>query len=496
MTLTGARGLSRQLCALAVALALSACASTGIRVKPSEFAALESEMARHVDVLASEEFGGRRPGTFGETRTLEYMRGELERAGYVSGTNDPSNPWFAPVQLASVKGGESRIEVIKGKRRITLDPTLAGAFTDRRRGLVESGEMLFVGFEAENVSAELIRGRVVVMLSEMGASPERRARLLESDPAAVITVVDEAETITQLRQMHERERLVLASENGDDLQVFVTEQAISDALGKTAWEALRTAAEEDSANGGFTPRLLDAQINIDARSNRRETPSHNFIARLPGTNSDAGAILLLAHWDHFGECGPQDAEDRLCNGAVDNASGIALMIELAERLARGKPLARDIYVLGTTAEEWGLLGARAFAEEPPVPLDNFVAAFNFDTVAISPRGSAVGFIGQGMTPLDPFVLKAIEDAGRELAPRERTEPFLQRQDGWALLQRDVPAVLVSNAFGDEDRFMAFLAGSYHKASDEAGELEFGGAVEDVLLHELLIRRIADPGIYP
>ena len=302
-------------------------------------------MARHVDVLASEEFGGRRPGTPGETRTLDYMRGELERAGYVSGTNDPANPWFAPVRLASVKGGESRIEIIRGKRRLVLDPALASAFTYRRRGLVESGEMLFVGLVADKVSEDLIRGRVVVMLSELGFTPERRARLLEAGPAAILTVVDEQETITQLREMSDRERLVLANENGDNLQVFVTEKAISDALGSAQWEALRAAAEEGYESGSFAPRLLDAQINIDARSNRRETPSHNFIARLPGTNSDAGAILLLAHWDHFGECGPQDADDRLCNGAVDNASGIALMIELAERLARGKPLARDIYVL-------------------------------------------------------------------------------------------------------------------------------------------------------
>lgn len=496
MNQTGGMGGFWRLWVLAAALAVSACASTGLKVRQSEFTALENAMARHVDVLASAEFAGRRPGTQGESHTLDYMRGELERAGYVSGTNDPANAWYAPVRLASIKGGESRIEIVRGKRRIVIEPEFAAAFTDRRRGLVERGEMVFVGFEAESVSPDLIRGRVVVMLSEPGVSPSRRAHLLESDPAAIITVVEDADKVSQLRDFRTRERLVLASESSDKLEAFVTDDALAGALGGSTWQKLRDAAIEGHAAGGYEPRLLDAKVNIDSHSIRREVPSHNFIARLPGADSSAGAILLLAHWDHFGECGLPDAEDRLCNGAVDNASGIALMIELAKRVAKGKPMVRDIYVLGTTAEEWGLLGARAFAEEPPIPLESFVAAFNFDTVAIAARGSAVGYLGEGMTPLDGEVLAALAKAKRQLAPREQTESFLQRQDGWALLQRDVPAVLLSNAFGDGEKMKAFLATRYHQASDEPGALELGGAVDDLLLHEYLIRRISDPKIYP
>jgi Zn-dependent M28 family amino/carboxypeptidase len=157
---------------------------------------------------------------------------------------------------------------------------------------------------------------------------------------------------------------------------------------------------------------------------------------------------------------------------------------------------RDLYILGTTAEEWGLLGAQAFADQPPLPLENIVAAFNFDTVAISPRGSPVGFIGEGRTPLDAIIKEAINDIGRELAPRELSEPFLQRQDGWALLQRDVPSVLLSNAFGSEKKLTEFLSGHYHQASDNPGDIELGGAVDDLLLHELLIRRVADSAVYP
>ncbi len=493
----GARGLARRGLALALLLALAACAtSPGLRIRQSEFNAIEARFNAHVSTLASEEFAGRRPGTEGERKTLDYLRSEFERIGLVSGTNDPANPWNAPVLLASVVSGDSRIELQVGRRRVELDPAQAAAFTQRRRGLVELGEAVFVGFADTDIPAETVRGRVAVMLAEPGLSAARRAKLFEAEPAAVLTIVEGAESIEQMRAFTAEERLVLASEGGNELEAFASHEAMAGALGERRWQALRETALAGRGGAGFEPALLDTRVTIEATAQRREVPSHNLIGRLPGRNPDAGAVLLLAHWDHFGTCGPDDAVDRLCNGAVDNASGLALMIELTRRLAKGKPLERDVYVLATTAEEWGLLGARAFAEEPPIPLDNFVAAFNFDTVAIGPRGSAVGFIGEGRTPLDAMIKQAIADMRRELAPRERVEPFLQRQDGWALLQRDVPAVVVSNAFGDEALLNAYLAGDYHQASDNPGALQLGGAIDDLLLHELLVRRLADPKQYP
>jgi aminopeptidase YwaD len=164
---------------LAPFLALSACVSapSDSRIKESEFAVLEARFTQHIEVLASEEFGGRRPGTIGETKTLDYLRREFESAGFVSGTNDPAHPRNAPVVLVSVTGGDSRIELQIGRRKVVLEPSEATAFTDRRRGLIEGGEMVFVGYEADSVPEGMVRGRVVVMLSEPGVSPARRATL-------------------------------------------------------------------------------------------------------------------------------------------------------------------------------------------------------------------------------------------------------------------------------------------------------------------------------
>ena len=482
--------------ALSLGIGLAACASTGLRVSDSEFSMLESRLDQHINVLASDEFAGRRPGTIGETKTLEYMRSVLEPAGFVSGTNDPANPWNAPVLLANVKGEGALAQFKVGKRVIPVDPESIAAATEANRALMEDAETVFVGYADGDVDEQLIRGRVAIMLSDPGRSPARRAALREKGPVAVVTVVESAESTAQIRQFQLRDRLILASQADENVSVFIAREALANALGETRWSELLELADASKGESTFEPVPLSAKLTLDVRTDRREVPSHNFLAKLPGSKPDAGAVLLLGHWDHFGECGPDDAEDRVCNGAVDNASGIGLMMELGKRLAAGEPMERDLYVLGTTAEEWGLLGALAFADSPPMPLEDIVAAFNFDTVAISPKGSPVGFIGEGRTPLDVIVKEAIHDAGRELASRELTEPFLQRQDGWALLQRDVPSVLLSNAFGSEDKLTEFLSGDYHQASDNPGEIELGGAVDDLLLHELLVRRVADSAVYP
>lgn len=482
--------------ALGLAVGLAACASTGVRVSDSEFASLESRIDQHINVLASDEFAGRRPGTSGETKTLEYMREMLEPAGFVSGTNDPANPWNAPVMLANIKGESGLAQFKVGRRIVPIDPDTIAAASEAQRALMEDADTVFVGYADGDVDEELIRGRVAIMLSDPGQSPARRAALREKGPVAVVTVVESAQSTAQIRQFQMRDRLVLASQADENVSVFLAREALANVVGETRWAELLELADASKGKNTFEPVPLNAKLTLDVRTDRRDVPSHNFLAKLPGTKPDAGAVLLLGHWDHLGECGAEDAEDRVCNGAVDNASGIGLMIELGKRLAAGEPMERDLYILGTTAEEWGLLGARAFADEPPMPLETIVAAFNFDTVAISPRGSAVGFIGEGRTPLDAIVKEAISDAGRELAPRELTEPFLQRQDGWALLQRDVPSVLLSNAFGSEERMTEFLSGSYHQASDNPGDIELGGAVDDLLLHELLVRRVADSGVYP
>ncbi|QIQ85916.1 M20/M25/M40 family metallo-hydrolase [Erythrobacter sp.] len=478
--------------------ALAACASApppAPLVSDAEIAAIRANLTRDIAVLASDEFGGRKPGTPGEAKTVDFLIGQLEAAGLVSGTNDPGSAWRAPVDLIATSPQASGLSFEIGERGVLIPDEEGAAFTTRRRVLVQAGpdlgsEVVFVGRESDSITREVAAGQILVMLGEPGVSPQRRAALFALDPVGIVTVVEDEKSIAATRRAYGRERLLLASEEEVRLSAFVTAGAMERVLGKEAWRALEKGADEP----GFEPVTIPARLTIEATSKRREFASSNVIGLLPGTKPEAGAVLLLGHWDHLGECG--EAPDPICNGAVDNASGIAALLELARRLAASGPHERDIYVLATSAEEAGLLGAKAFAENPPLPLDAIIAAFNFDTVAVAPAGTPVGFIGAGRTPLDKPVLDLLAERGRTTGDPAFAEAFLRRQDGWALLEKGVPAVLVSSAFASRDVLGSYLRSDYHRPSDEPGALELGGAIEDLLLHEELVRRLADTTLTP
>ncbi|MEM6907670.1 MAG: M20/M25/M40 family metallo-hydrolase [Pseudomonadota bacterium] len=473
-------------------LTLGACSKAPLAsVSERERELIASNLMRDIEVLASDEFGGRLPGTLGGEKTIAYLTERMQAVGLVSGTNDPGSAWRAPVRLLSTKPFTSRVEFTFGRKRVKLDPQDAAAFTSSRRALAERAEMVFAGPGAKEIAAPFIRGKVVILLGTPEVSTERRAALFANDPAAIITVVGDTGVISALEVSFGSEQLRLAREDLGALNAFVTETALADALGNERWRALVEASDVAQRE----PIAVSGTVTIEATSQRREFTSYNVIGKLPGTEPQNGALLLLAHWDHLGECGPPEAADRICNGAIDNASGVAVMLELARRLKASGPHKRDIYVLATSAEEAGLLGARSFAASPPVPLSTFVAAFNFDTVALAPAESPLGFVGQGRTPLDGIIFDVMEAANRRLGDQDFAAQFVQRQDGWVLLQKGVPTVFLSSAFGSADLLNAYLDGPYHSPADEIDQVELGGAIDDLLLHSVLIKRIADPAQY-
>lgn len=179
---------------------------------------------------------------------------------------------------------------------------------------------------------------------------------------------------------------------------------------------------------------------------------------------------------------------------------MAALTEIARRLVRGQRPDRDIYFLATTAEELGFLGAHAFAEDPPLPLNQIVAAFNIDSNAIAPRGTPLAIVGRGMTGLDEQIAVVARRERRRIVESDAANAYVKRQDGWALLQHDIPAVLVSSAYGDISRMEAFFENDYHRPSDDVKHrIELGGAAEDVAFHVALarwfgdVRRVPSPG---
>ncbi|XUU60134.1 M28 family peptidase [Erythrobacter sp. HA6-11] len=471
--------------------ALVAACATPSGVSKSEFAELERAMRSHIEVLASDEFEGRKPGTEGERKTLAYIQTELEQRGLISGTNDPANPWLAPVELSYVNAASENVAFIVDGKRIKVSGDDAFATTPLRRSLLEYASLLYAGADLNDPDEDQFVGQVVVLDGNDPRSSALRDRAFGAGAAAVLQLVDNPDLVATARRALGVERFRLSQETKDALTVFMARNAFADVVGDEQWETLREEAQSED----FLPREIGISAKIEASTQSRTVISHNLVGKIQGNKPGSGAIVLLGHWDHFGTCGEDGDIDRICNGAIDNASGIASLIELADRLVRSGAHDRDIYVLATTAEEWGLLGAKAFIARPPLPLEEIVGVFNFDTVAVAGRGSPVVFLGEGYTGLDPFVLKAIDRSGRDLGSRELAEQFVRRQDGWAFLEAGVPSVMLSGSLSSP-QMQTYFQSRYHNAQDNPGELVLSGAVEDMLLHEDLVIELADAERYP
>lgn len=455
--------------------------------------ALEQRLREHIEVLASDEFAGRQPGTEGEAKTLRYLGRQWFDIGLVSGTNDPANEWFAPVTLVAREPALSRALFVAGGRQVALSDRDILAFTSGRRSLVRNAPLLFVG-RGDNtaLTRNELAGRIAVMLDGDQEGSERQDWLLRQGAAAVLTVLDGSRTLAQVSARRKRSGYALASNSlGGDLEAFITASAMDRLLGAARQSVAGLTAAADRK--GFVARPLELSASLEASTRETTIRTYNLIGKLPGRSPKSGAVLLLAHWDHFGVCAEPPAEDIVCNGAIDNASGVAALTEIARRLARGPRLERDVYFLATTAEELGLLGAHAFAEAPPIPLSRIVAALNLDTVAIAPYGTPVAIVGEGMTGLDADIARVVRQEKRRLVSGKEANEFVNRQDGWALLQHDIPAVMVSSAYGEIERIRRFFDSHYHRPEDNLGqELELGGAAQDVKLHVALARWFADP----
>lgn len=479
-------------------LLLAACARAPIAAPPvaDERSAIAERLRADITMLASDEFAGRKPGTPGEEATLAFLERRMGEVGLLSGTNDPGSYWRLPVDLVATEPQTAQLTLAQGRRPVTIPESDAAVFTPRRRALAIGGPgtgvpVVFVGYGDGSVLGDRLAGAVAVMLADPGRDTARREALFRQRATAVVTVLPDSAALAVVRRFEERGKVQLAKEEQDTLAAYITDDALARVLGARRWQRLKTEAAE----AAFAPLELNLAVTMEATSDRREFASQNIIGMIPGAVPGSGAVLLLAHWDHLGECGPSDAADRICNGAADNASGLAVMLELARRLKAGPPLDRDIYVLATSAEEAGLLGVRAFTKAPPVPLASIVAAFNFDMVAVAPAGSPVGFIGRGQTPLDAVILDHLAQSGRALGDQMLADSFLQRQDGWVLLQQGVPSVLLSSTYGSHAVLDPFIARHYHRPSDQVAGIALGGAVDDLLLHEGLIRLLADTNRY-
>jgi hypothetical protein len=339
----------------------------------------------------------------------------------------------------------------------------------------------------EQLAGADLRGALVLVTQTAGAE-QLAETLAKAGAAAVVTVLADEVPWQAISGAARRGRDRLRRDGAPRIQGAMPRAA-----------ALRLAGEERLAattRPGFRAVRLPVRATLDVSTEVRNYTSNNVIARLPGRGRSGEAVMVLGHWDHLGICRPEGEADRICNGAVDNASGMAMIIEAARALAAGPRPDRDVLFMGTTAEEMGLLGAEHFGANPTLPAGKLVAAINIDTVAIAPAGAPVAIVGRGTTPLDPLVDQAARELGRKVDADLEANAFIQRQDGYALTRAGVPTVMVGGSFSDLGKLGAFLSGPYHKHDDDLKRpIELGGAAEDTVLTVALVRKLADPKVY-
>jgi hypothetical protein len=464
-----------------------------------------ADLRRHVELLASDEFGGRAPGTSGETRTVDYIVEQLRARGVEPG--GPNGSWVQAIELVERTTQGHDVSWSSNGRDLAFDQAriaLQGRDAEVR---LDDAQVVFAGHGVrmpergiDQLAGADIDGAVVFLLLDAPDVPgfpslaERVRVVTEAGAAAVIAVTAPDLQWSFITRNYQRPTTKLAS------------QVVPPVVGAMPLDAFRALVEgargdlerllNEQPGSSFRAVTLPIRADIEVRTAVAPYTTRNVIGRIPGSGTTGESVLFLGHWDHFGICRPEGEADRICNGAVDNASGVAALIEIAGRLSAAPRPPRDILILATTAEELGLLGAEYFATHPTVPIDSIVAAINLDTIAVHPAGEPVAIMGRGRPALDSLVESTVAAMGRRLDIDDEASALIERQDGWALARAGVPAIMVGGSIADMETLNAFLSGAYHGPEDEVGPgLVLDGAAEDASLLVALGRRLADPSVY-
>ncbi len=464
----------------------------------------ETDLLQHIEILASDAFEGRKPGTPGENKTVNYIATQWATAGLrPAGAN---GSWYAPVRLVERIPESSWIDFSSGSRgnnvRLQQDEIILRSRDPYFRQ--SDIPVVFAGYADSGQDRLTVAGKLVLLPGKppegSGDQPsfrDRKLQLIRDGALGVISVNDDQNRWPRLLRFFQRGATALAGpENHAALEGLISFDQFRKLAGQSGLDAENLLADRTA----ISVVDLGLSAGATARTQVRLYASHNVIGKIPGTDPKSGALLFMGHWDHFGECRIEEPlepeKDRICNGAIDNASGISLLIETAKRLS-GEEHDRDIYFLATTAEEKGLLGARAFVDKPPIALEKFIAVFNADTIALSDDGKTIAVIGLGQSGLDGDIEIVAAQEGREIDRSGQADAYLGRQDGYVFLERDIPAYMITSAFADEARLQAYINGPYHDVGDEVnGGLLLAGASADANFHVALGRYFSSTGTYP
>jgi Zn-dependent M28 family amino/carboxypeptidase len=537
--------MARRLSAFLALSALAACtakesSSSSVAVTPEVTAAAESITApsilQHIRNLADDSLEGRGPGTPGEAKAVAYIEGQFKALGLAPG--NPDGTFQQKVEMIGYTPN-STASFSAGGRTIPLrfkDDFVANSRHDRPETRVENSDIVFVGYGVEAPEYDWndfkdmdVKGKTILVLINdpavpaSGWTPKGAGETTAEDMEHLDSAAFRGKAMTYYgRWTYKYEKatekgaaavfiihetvpaaygwnVVRSSWSGEQLDVISPDaekrvpvegwitlakaKQLFAAAGQN-WDSLHRAAQSKD----FKPVLLNAKANIGVKTAVRRIASTNVVAKLDGTDKKDEYVIYSAHHDHLGR-GSGPSGDLIYNGALDNASGVATVLEIAKAFrALPEPPRRSILFLMVAAEESGLLGAKYYANNPLYPLNKTAANINIDGINQWGKTSDFTVVGLGNSDLDDVLTDVLRADNRTVRPDPEPEKgFYYRSDHFEFAKKGVPAldpdagvtyVGRDSTYGMMKR-NEYTEKDYHQPSDEIKpDWDLSGAVDD------------------
>jgi Zn-dependent M28 family amino/carboxypeptidase len=521
---------------------VAAAPAAVVPTRPGHFvpAITAADLAAHVQRLASDEFEGRKPGTIGERMTQTYLIDQFQRMGLKPGNNGSYLQRVPMVEATLIDSEHLTLDVAEGgkvEKFAYRGDTIVGSLQQKPDVQVTDSAIVFAGYgvvapeyQWDDYAGIDVKGKTVVVLvndpgwgnhdaglfkgdamTYYGRWPYKYEEAARHGAAACLIVHDTAAAAYPWE-------VVVNSWSGPQFNLPASEDPaprvpVGGWLTTEAARRLFAAAGADfdalkkSADlRGFKPTALDAKLSTHLRSQIRNTSSVNVLALLPGAQRPDEVVVYSAHWDHFGR-DAKLAGDPVYHGAVDNGSGVAALLELADAFAHQQPPPqRSILFFAPTLEEALLLGSRYYTLHPPVPLAKTVADINMDELIPWGRTRDMAVMGLGQSQMDAYLGDALKAQDRVVVGDEEPEKgMFYRSDQLNFALQGVPVLFARGGFDKRDGGKAagraaydeFTHAHYHKPADRYDpQWDWSGVVEDVQALYAVGKRLADESTFP
>ena len=525
------------------ATALCAAATPLEPPKEAENAIDAAGLLAHIKILGSDKFEGRAPGSEGEKESVQYISEQFQKLGLKPG--NPDGGYTQEVPLAGILSTPTASFSVGGKKMELHSPNDYVAFTQQivPQISVQNSDIVFVGYGVvapeygwDDFKGVDLKGKTLVFLINDPPIPD------PNDPSKLDDKMFKGKAMTYYGRWSYKYEIAAQKgaaaaiivhetipaaypwsvvENSNAKENFVTDASDKnmDTVAVRSWITLDTAKKLFAAAGknfevlknealskDFKPVSLGAKASFTIQNKIHKFKSHNVVGKIEGR--DPGEkdeyVIYSAHWDHLG----RDTNlkgDQIYNGALDNASGVASILEIAQAFTKlPQPPPRSILFLATTAEEAGLLGAKYYAEHPLYPLDHTLADINIDIVNAWGKAGDIEDISYGNSTLDEMFAQAAQRQGRVAKPDSEPEKgMFFRADHFELSKLGVPALYPGykpkNFIGKpagygQEKADDYTQHHYHQVSDEVNpKWDLSGAVQDdQLLFEVGYEVANDP----